>query len=144
MTIADPKLRDFARHLVDHEMLSDTPADTSTPAACRASEKLRPPLALLMGSVGVSALLSRAKALAGAENPWLGSVQVKADGAFNGFEELESQVSPDEFLGGCVALLAQLVGLLVALIGEDLTLRLLREAWPKLSLENFNVGEGGK
>jgi hypothetical protein len=144
MSAATPKLRDFARHLVDHEMLADTPSGTITPAACRANEKLRPSLAIFMGNVGFSALLSRARALAGAENPWLGAVQVKADGTFAGFEELATQVSTDEFLEGCVALLAQLLGLLVTLIGEDLTLRLLREVWPKLSLKSFNVGEGGK
>ncbi|MEQ1887378.1 MAG: hypothetical protein ABL967_20100, partial [Bryobacteraceae bacterium] len=83
-------------------------------------------------------------ALASAENPWLNSVQVKADGSFEGFEDLATRVSADEFLEGCVALLAQLLGLLAAFIGEDLTLRLLREVWPKLSLKNFNVGEGGK
>jgi predicted transglutaminase-like cysteine proteinase len=41
-------------------------------------------------------------------------------------------------------LLAQLLGLLVAFIGEDLTLRLVREVWPKLSLNDLDLGTGDK
>jgi hypothetical protein len=37
-----------------------------------------------------------------------------------------------------------LLGLLVAFIGEDLTLRLVREVWPKLSLNNLDFGKGYK
>jgi hypothetical protein len=37
-----------------------------------------------------------------------------------------------------------LFGLLVAFIGEDLALRLVREAWPKLPLNNFDAGQGGR
>jgi hypothetical protein len=32
----------------------------------------------------------------------------------------------------------------VAFIGEDLTLRLVREVWPPLSLNNFDFGKGYK
>ena len=144
MNAATPQVRDFVRHLVAHEMLADPPPATTLPAPCYASEKLRPPLVALMGNVGFSALLSRAGVLAGAEIPWLGSLQVKTDGSFEGFDELAAQVPTEELFEGCVVLLAQLLGLLAAFIGEDLTLRLLREVWPKLSLKNFNVSEGGK
>jgi hypothetical protein len=54
------------------------------------------------------------------------------------------QVHPDEIFEGCVVLLAQLLGLLVVLIGENLTLRVVREAWPKLSLNALDVGQGDK
>jgi hypothetical protein len=108
-------------------------SETKTPAACLASEKLRPNLATLMGNIGFSALLSRALALAILEVPLLRAVHVKTDGTFEGFEELGAQVDPDEFLEGCVVLLSHLLGLLVAFIGEALTLRLVRDVWPELS-----------
>ena len=76
--------------------------------------------------------------------PWLRAVQVKADGSLEGLDELEAQVDPDEIFEGCVVLLAQLLGLLVAFIGEDLTLRLVREVWPKLSLNDLDFGKGDK
>jgi circadian clock protein KaiC len=47
------------------------------------------------------------------------------------------------FVGG-VALLAQLLGLLVAFIGENLTLRLVREVWPKAPLNDLDLVKGTK
>jgi hypothetical protein len=141
MNRATPKMRDFAERLIGYETRENKSSETKTPAAaCRVGEKLRPHLATLMGNVGFRALLSRALALANAEVPWLRAVHVKADGSLEGLDELGAQVDPDEIFKGCVVLLAQLLGLLVAFIGEDLTLRLVREVWPKLSLNNLDVG----
>jgi len=137
-------MRDFAERLIGHETRKNKSSETKTPAACRVAEKLRPHLATLMGNLGFRALLSRALALANAEVPWLRAVHVNADGSLEGLDELGAQVDPDEIFEGCVALLAQLLGLLVAFIGEDLTLRLVREVWPKLSLNNLDAGKGDK
>ena len=134
MSRATPKMRDFAERLIAYE--------TKPPAVFLVGEKLRPHLATLMGNVGFRALLSRALALANAEVPWLGAVHVNADGSFEGLDKLGAQVDPDEIFEGCVVLLAQLLGLLVAFIGEDLTLRLVREVWPKLSLNDLDLGTG--
>src|SRR3954454_9639450 len=131
MNRATPQMRDCAERLIDHETRA---SETRAPAACRVGEKLRSPLATLMGNTGFHALLSRALALAQAEVPWLQAVHVKADGSFGGLDELEARVHSDEIFPGCVVLLAQLLDLLVVLIGENLTLRLVGEIWPKLSL----------
>ena len=53
-------------------------------------------------------------------------------------KRLEWKVGLFVFL--CLALL----GLLVVLIGEGLTLRLVREAWPKLSLNHLHFGKENK
>jgi len=37
-----------------------------------------------------------------------------------------------------------LLGLLVTFVGEELTLRLVREVWPKLPLSNLDFGKGDK
>jgi len=128
-------MRDLAERLVAYETKANKSSRTKTLAAFLVGEKLRPDLAALMGSVGFRALLSRALALANAEVPWLRAVHVKADGSFEGLAELEAQVDPEEIFEGGIVLLAQLLGLLVAFIGEDLTLRLVREVWSKLSLD---------
>jgi hypothetical protein len=128
-------MRDLAERLVAYETKANKSSKTKTLAAFLVGEKLRPDLAALMGSVGFRALLSRALALANAEVPWLRAVHVKADGSFEGLDELEAQVDPEEIFEGGIVLLAQLLGLLVAFIGEDLTLRLVREVWSKLSLD---------
>ncbi len=133
-----PKLRDFAERLIAYETSGNKSSETKTPAACLASEKLRPHLATLMGNIGFRALVSRVLVLGVADVQWLRAVHVKADGSFDGFEELVAQVDPDEFLEGCVVLLSHLLGLLVAFIGEELMLRLVREAWPELSPDNVD------
>jgi hypothetical protein len=116
-----------------------------TPEAVYAGERLRPHLAALMGNGGFRALLSRALALANAEVPWLRAVHVKADGSLEGLEELRAQLSPAELFDGRVVLLAQLLGLLEAFIGEDLTSRLVRDIWPEVRLndsDNHNRKRG--
>ena len=144
MIRATPKLRDFACRLIVYDTKLNKSSETKIPAACLAIEKLYPNLAPLMGNIGFSALLSRALALSIAEVPWLRTVQVTTDGSFEGFEELGAQVDQDLFFEGCAVLLSHLLGLLVAFIGEDLTLRLVRQAWPKLSPNTLDFDEGGK
>ena len=134
-------MRHFSRSLIAYETKENKSSKTKIPAACRVSEKLRPHLATLMGNVGFRALLLRALALANPEVAWLRTVQVTADGSLEGFDEIETQVDPDEIFEGCVVLAAQLLGLLVVLIGEGLTLRLVREAWPKLPLNYLDFGQ---
>ena len=97
-----------------------------------------------MGNVGFSALQSRALALANGQFPWLGEVRIKADGGFEGLDAVDAQVGPEEFLEGCVILFAQLLGLLVTFIGEELTLRLMREVWPELPFDDLDFRTGEK
>ena len=144
MNRATPKIRDFAERLIAYETRGNKSSETKSPAACLVGEKLRPHLAALLGNVGFRALLSRALALANTDIPWLRAVHVKADGSFEGLDELEPQVDPEEIFEGCVVLLAQLLGLLAAFIGENLTLHLVREVWPKLSLKDLDFGKGDK
>src|SRR5664279_1224869 len=144
MSRATPKMRDFAERLIAYETRGNKSSETKPPAVFLVGEKLRPQLAALMGNVGFRALLSRALALANAEVSWLRAVHVNADGSFEGLDELGAQVDPDEIFEGCVVLLAQLLGLLVTFIGELLTLRLVLEVWPKLSLNDLDFGRGSK
>lgn len=140
MNRATPKMRDFAERLIAYETRENKSSETKTPAAFHVFEKLPPHLATLMGNTGFRALLSRALALATAELPWLRAVHVKSDGSLEGLDELEAQVDSEEISEGRVVLLAQLLGLLVAFIGENLTLWLVREVWPKLSLNDLDLG----
>jgi len=144
MSRATPQMRDLSQGLIAFETRGNKPSETKIPAACLVGEKLRPLLTALMGNVGFRALISRALALANAEVSWLRAVHVKADGSLEGLGELEAQVDPEEMAEGSVVLAAQLLGLLVVLIGENLTLRLVSEAWPKLSFNTLMFGKGGK
>jgi hypothetical protein len=48
------------------------------------------------------------------------------------------------FFEGRIVLLAQLLGLLVAFIGENLAFRLVREAFPKAPVNNLDLVNGRK
>jgi hypothetical protein len=148
MSQATLQMQSFARRVLACEPPGRKPSEAKSPEAFQVFDKLRPHLATLMGNGGFRALLSRALALANTEVSWLSAVHVKADGSLEGLEELHGQIDPAEFFEGIVVLLAQLLGLLVAFIGENLTVRLVREVWPKVSLNdldlNLDSGNGVK
>jgi hypothetical protein len=137
-------MRHFAKRLIAYERKADEPSETKTPPAFAVCEKLRAHLAILMGVAGFRELLSCALPRAHAEVPWLGAVHVKADGSLEGFEQLDAHHNPDELFEGGVVLVAQLLGLLVAFIGERLTLRFVREVWPTVPLDDLDSSNGGK
>ena len=137
--LATPLMRNFARRLISYEAQENKCAATQSPAAFRSCEKLRVHLAIFLGEAGFSALLSRALALAAAEVPWLRAVRAKTDGPLEGLEDLQTKLDRDEFLEGGVVLLAQLLGLLVTFIGGNLTVRLVREIWPRVLLNDLDL-----
>ena len=136
MNRATPKMRYFPERLIAFETTQSISSKTKAQASFRVSEKLRPHLSTFLGNAGFHALLMRALALASAEAPWLRAVHVNAEGSLEGWDELErgAQGDPQQIAEGRIVLLAQLLGLLVAFIGESLTLRLVHEEWPKLPL----------
>lgn len=140
MSRATPSMRDFAKRLIAYEAKGNKSSQTANAAGFRVCEKLRPALATLMGNSGFRALLSRALALASAEVPILRAVRVQEDGSLQSSQKLESPETAEAE----IVLVAQLIGLLVAFIGADLTLRLVREVWPKVPLNNLNFDKGGK
>ena len=124
-----PSTRAFAiaQQLVAQEARTRGPSGASIPVAVQISEKLWRPLTTLTGSSGFRALLSRALTLAKVQDPALGSVQLRPDGALFGFGDL----SDDQGHAGEV-LIAQLIGLLETFIGPDLAWRLVADIWPEL------------
>ena len=143
MSRATP-LRDVAKLLSAYEARRNKSSSKKPPAAFPVSDKLRPHLTTLVGNAGYRALLARALTLASGEVPWLRGLHVKADGTFEGLEELHAKLDADEFIQGRSVLVAQLLGLLVAFIGESLTLRLVQEIWPRVPLDDLDFGRGGK
>ena len=127
-----PKVHQLARRLIEYETEITTPVhegDHNSPAF-RVCEKFRPSLSRLAGAAGFRSLLSRALALAGNEVRWLKAIHIAADGSLEGLDETLVHVSPREIGQGEIELVAQLIGLLVMFIGEELVLQLLLDAWP--------------
>ena len=125
MSGAALRLRIYAESVVNVEMKRNASFKSSPTAIFEVIEKLTPHFAALMGIIGFRALLSRALVLANADVSWLRELHVGKDGLFEGLTELQAQANPEEIYDGGIVLLVRILGLLVALIGEDLTLRLL-------------------
>ena len=123
-------LKELARRVVAHEALLGGSVSAEGSAQFRVCEKLRGPLSKCLGAGGFSALLSRALALAGAELPWLGGLQIKGDGSLDGLDH--AAPGGEDATRGERVLVAHLLGLLVTFIGPALTRRLLQDIWPKL------------
>lgn len=132
MSRATPEVRALADRLVKLESQAKTNPDEHQPAGFYACERLRPLLSPTMGSSAFRALLLRSLALSAAEVEWLRAVGIDAQGSFEQLEDMGKQVTDRETAEGGAMVLSQLLGLLMAFIGEDLTLRLVRDAWPDL------------
>ena len=124
--------RDLAQQLVDHEasLRPRSAADVSErqPVLVR----LQPSLVPLVGKLGFSSLLTRSLTLAKRESSLLRDVGLGDDCRVEGLAGGD--------LSGMVVLITHLIGLLTTLMGETLTLHLLRNTWPELpSLQERSV-----
>jgi len=136
MNRVTPPMRAMASGLIAHESKRNNGSATRNPLGFHVCEKLRPQLATLMGNGGFRALVTRALTLAKEEVPWLRHVHVQSDGSLEVLGEEKARISKGQIAEGRVVLLAQVLGLLVAFIGESLTLQLLREVWPKALIKD--------
>lgn len=129
MDTSSPATRDLARRLLAVEAASQSATAARGHEAVRVLEKLRISLTRFAGADAFTALLRRALALASADVAALQTVKLQPDGSLEGMEALAVEATN----GGseaAVAISAHLLGLLVTFIGEPLTLRLVRAAWP--------------
>src|ERR1043166_9800294 len=136
MSRPTPKMRAFAGRLIADETKGNH-SGIKGPTSLQIFEKLRPHLATLMGTTGFRGLISRALMLATAEAPWLCRLQVTGDGTVEGFDGTDAWADAEKMAEGNVVLVAQLLGLLVAFIGEQLSLQMMREVWPGLSFDGL-------
>jgi hypothetical protein len=108
-------------------------AEALAAAAHRAYGELARVSASLIGQVGVDALTGRALHLAQREYPWLVPTREseQADGPFAQAMFCLERQDPAVATEAAGAVFATFTGLLVTFIGEPLTVRLLRQAWPE-------------
>jgi hypothetical protein len=134
---AAPKMKELTRRLLAYESASGKPVSAKNSATLRVCEKLRVQLTELIGVRGFHTLLSRAKAVAGAEFPWLCELGIRSDGSLEKLPELEAKFDSPAVTEGQIVLVSQLLELLVTFIGPALTLRLLHDIWPKMEEFDF-------
>ena len=131
-----PESRELARRLLTYEAAAGENFEPTESAAFRVCAKLRRPLVTVAGVAGFRSLLCRALALARAEAPSLGAVQIAADGSLKGLDELEPKIDKEQARDDGAILIAQLLGLLLTFIGDGLTLRLVQDVWPEAALDS--------
>jgi hypothetical protein len=120
-----PQTRDLALQLLAHEGIVGKTSEPTEFAAFRVCERLRQPVIRLAGVAGFRSLLSRALTLARSEAPSLSAVEIAADGSLKGLDELRPQVDADQAREAGIILITHLLGLLVRVVGEAMTLQLV-------------------
>jgi len=130
MQVPSPSVRDLARRLLDREAAGPSPAGGHESE--RVCEKLRVLLTRFAGAEGFLALMRRSLALAREEVPALQKLILKPDGCFVGFEEA---LDGDGNEAG-TALTAHFLWLLFTFVGEPIGLRLIREEWPDVTIDD--------
>jgi hypothetical protein len=91
-------------------------------------EELHRSLAKLIGSAGFDVLLSRSLVLARRAHPSLARVTAGPGGALVGLGDDAAGASAIQ--EEAVAIVSNFMELLATLVGEDLAVRLVRDAWP--------------
>jgi hypothetical protein len=131
MDIPSSSMRELAQQLLTLEAASPSASHSQAHAAVRVCEKLRVSLTRFVGADGFASLMRRSLALARTEVPSLQNVNINPDGALGGLEELANRAS-HEGSDAAIAIARHLLTLLSTFVGEPMTLRLVREAWPSL------------
>jgi hypothetical protein len=142
---ATPAHRELARWLLAREM--DDPRAPTDPAgaaeaACR---KLSHRVARLVTVVACQALMGRALHLARRDFPFLEGVRPgpSPDVCLEGLAECVRGVEPARATEGLATVLANVLGLLATFVGDEITLRLVRDAWPDARLGGADAGTEG-
>ena len=134
-------MRRLGKQLLERELGSaddihqpDTAALTA--AAERATQRLAEPLGRLLGVEGYRGLLRRAVHVARIESPLLRELPLaEPAGGLDGLHAAVGDADPAAARDALTAVLAHLVWLLVTFIGENLTRRTVRDAWPDMQLD---------
>jgi hypothetical protein len=146
-----PEIRDLVQCLLTYEAIADKASEPTEAMTLRVYEKLRQSLGVFAGAAGFHSLASRALTLSRSEAPGLSAARISEDGSLQGLAEFRPKINIDNGRAGQdqagdegVILIARLLGLLLVFLGETLTLRLLRDAWPDATFDECNSGNGRK
>jgi len=141
---SDP-LRDVARQLLAIEAANGASADPSMHEALRVFDKLRVAMCRFAGSEGFASLMRRALAMARRDVLAVQHLTLDSNGSLQGFDKVLALHSPgltatehgDAGAEAAVAVMTNLLGLLVAFVGEGFTIKLVRDCWPEASLNQL-------
>jgi len=141
VSVATLQTAALARRLVMVEARGLDRPEAVAEAGERAWERLRRRLITLIGPEGCDALFARALALSRSDYPMLAGVHYGAanGSGLTGLREIAHEHAPTDVLDALVTVTAHFLAVLARLIGADLVLRLVREAWPELPSEEVDL-----
>ncbi|HEX5503733.1 MAG TPA: helix-turn-helix domain-containing protein [Thermomicrobiales bacterium] len=142
MNEVSPAAWALARRLLRHEADGRGEPAAVLAAAGRIHGRLRGRLAGVIGATGFATLFARARRLAQAESPAVEHLAFDGGPRDAGPRPAASGGDPAATAAGVTAVLATFIGLLSTFIGEDLALRLVRDAWPEVADDMFGVADG--
>jgi hypothetical protein len=130
--LGNAALRQLALNVLARHAGPTADAEALATATRRAYEDLARVSSPLIGQAGVDALAGRAVHLAQRDYPWLVDTREpeQGEGPFVRVIFCLERQDPEVAAEAAGAMFAIFMGLLVTFIGEPLTSRLLRKAWP--------------
>ncbi len=134
----------IVQRLQTYEIGDTKTQEAQAQAAEHVLDKLRAHLSKSIGKEGFRTLLARALVLTLPQYSQLANVRIEADGSFSGLpattnpisQELGNSSAQQDFVPAILAVTTQLLDLLMILIGEELTLRILGAVWPSIAFDD--------
>ena len=139
----NPNMLKLAKRLVLSETKDASSYQSEIEAGFTVCEKLRQELVTLSGVSGVCALLNRTLQILDKEDVIrLGIIKIRLDGSFERAEIVRGPGDKEASERDPVILPAQLLDLLVTLIGETLAVQIVGTVWPKVDLTEMKQDVG--
>lgn len=100
-------------------------------------DKMHPPLSRMAGTISYQALLSRALVLALPDAPTLAALRFEGDGrlVFDPKNPPAVALDPDAVRHDAIVLVTAFLNLLMTLVGDVVTVRIIRQVWPEVTIE---------
>jgi len=141
----NPNMLKLAKRLVLSETKDASSYQSEIEAGFTVCEKLRQELVTLSGVSGVCALLNRTLQILDKEDVIrLGIVKIRLDGSFERAEVVRGPSDKEASERDPDILPAQLLDLLVTLIGETLAVQIVGTVWPEVELADMIQDVGQK
>ena len=132
--MTETSVESLATRIIADESRRILPSAHDADLILQVCDKMHPSLSRLAGTISYRALLTRALALAKPKAKTLGALRFEADGhlVFDPEDPAAEFLNPDTVRQDAIVLIASFLGLLMLLIGEGLTVRIIRQVWPEV------------
>jgi hypothetical protein len=122
-------INDVARRLVVSETKNPRSSEELAYATERACQKIRSNLSRVLGQDGSNVLVARSLKLAQKQFPCLQPVEATPNVCLEGLLDSIQAQDPEKTLQVCAGIIESLVSLLASLVGENLAITLVEEAY---------------